>query len=190
MNVRLTGASFVLFLSIPHRPLWRANKGLTFCAGCEFLILVAFIFRWLVLLQQRDLWFQVPKYPPTNELIGVAPNKKRLVRRSCFKIHVIPLALRKVVRGHVPNFCLLDLQELESCHLKQRKTHIGIMQTLCKFSVCVCVCYGYICTWLSFVNVCEIKTKSWKGLNYLHSSVELQSETIVLCELWMNEWMN
>ncbi|KAL7404950.1 hypothetical protein ABVT39_021548 [Epinephelus coioides] len=35
--------------------------------------------KWLVLPQQRDLRFQVPKYTPTNELIRVAPNKKRFI---------------------------------------------------------------------------------------------------------------
>ncbi|KAM3624392.1 uncharacterized protein V6R79_022839 [Siganus canaliculatus] len=34
---------------------------------------------WLVLPQQRDVRFQVPKYTPTNELIRVAPNKKRFI---------------------------------------------------------------------------------------------------------------
>ncbi|KAF0037789.1 hypothetical protein F2P81_010663 [Scophthalmus maximus] len=35
--------------------------------------------RRLVLLQQRDLRFQVPKYPATDELIRLAPNKKRFI---------------------------------------------------------------------------------------------------------------
>lgn len=75
--------SFVIFQRvsgyrcIPHRPVWWANEGLPRCAWCERLILVSIIFRWLVLPQQGELWFQVPKYTPANELIRVAPDKKR-----------------------------------------------------------------------------------------------------------------
>ncbi len=34
--------------------------------------------------------------------------------------------------GHLSDLRLLDLQELEYCLLRLRKTHTGIMQTLCK----------------------------------------------------------
>lgn len=57
--------------------LRRDDEGLPRHDWCEFLTLVSIIFRWLVLPQQRDLWFQVPKYTPSNELIRLAPNKER-----------------------------------------------------------------------------------------------------------------
>lgn len=144
-----------LSLSIPHKCLWWDNKGLPRWAWCKCLILVSVIFRWLVLPQQRDLWFQVPKYTPTNELIRVAPNKKRLVSWPCFKTddirvpHVTCFTLSSIktcVWSVI--LWLLDLQELEYCLLKQRKTHTGTMQTLCRYSQCECVLLGCYLHWI------------------------------------------
>lgn len=57
---------------------------------------------------------------------------------------------------HLSDLWLLDLQELEYCLLKQRKTHTGTMQTLCKYFH-ILTMYGY---WMCHVQLTVVRHKN------------------------------
>lgn len=70
---------------------------------------------------------------------------------------VVYLILSKA-KGHLCDLWLLDLQELEYCLLRQRKTRTGIMQILCKYMCTLSVRVCVTCWQSSLVNDCETWT--------------------------------
>lgn len=84
-------------------------------------------------------------------------------------MHVITLGLQKETEGHLSDLRLLDLQELEYCLLKRRKTHTGIMQTLCKSCTCShCVSVGTVSTYAHGYHLSRFVRVRFKFITGLH----------------------
>lgn len=83
----------------------------------------------MLFLQVIEMKLAISKSPCPQ----CAQCQRHLCMSSMIPTRYLFYATLSETKGRLSDLWLLDLQELEYCLLKQRKTHTGTMQTLCKY---------------------------------------------------------